>query len=125
MKFYLPSSQDLWLEFVKLAQGGSAWVYPDPTLWYPADPDSLKIWLVPGIAFTPEGSRIGFGQGHYDAWLGNQKGIFVGLAYELQIVSGFNPEPFDIPMDIVITESHSYVRPETSAELEVIRGGLL
>lgn len=62
------------------------------------------VWLVPGVAFSPIGVRLGRGKGYYDRLLENQKGLKIGIAWSCQIVSQLIPEPHDILMDKVVTE---------------------
>lgn len=78
----------------------------------PVRPD---IVVVPGIAFSYDGFRIGFGAGHYDraiaAWKadGSRARICVlGLAYDFQVVEAFPVEPHDQPLDGVVTESRAF-----------------
>ena len=52
--------------------------------------------IVPGLAWSNEGYRIGFGGGYYDRYLVNFKGDTVSFVYDFQIVPDFQPEPFDI-----------------------------
>ncbi|MCJ1970751.1 5-formyltetrahydrofolate cyclo-ligase [Pseudolactococcus carnosus] len=52
--------------------------------------------IVPGLAWSNAGYRIGFGGGYYDRYLANFKGDTVSLVYDFQIVPDFQPEPFDI-----------------------------
>ena len=56
--------------------------------------------LVPGIAFTKSGYRIGFGYGHFDRALVHlPKSKFIALAYQFQILEEeFHPDPWDIKM---------------------------
>lgn len=61
--------------------------------------------LVPGIAFTPTGHRIGYGGGFFDHFLATHVGRKIGLAFEIQLVPKFPIQPYDIPVDLVITES--------------------
>ena len=68
-------------------------------------PNEDAVALVPGIAFTREGYRIGYGGGYYDRFLASFKGTAVGLAFDLQIVPSFHHEPHDIPVAAVVTES--------------------
>src|SRR5574337_1217566 len=62
--------------------------------------DTLSITpdliIVPGLAWSNAGYRIGFGGGYYDRYLANFKGDTVSLVYDFQIVPDFQPEPFDI-----------------------------
>jgi 5-formyltetrahydrofolate cyclo-ligase len=70
--------------------------------------EKLDLILVPGIAFTPDGHRIGYGKGYYDALLKDMDAIKIGLAFEEQIVDDFPREDHDIPVDIVITDQNIY-----------------
>lgn len=65
--------------------------------------------LVPGVAFSTDGYRIGYGKGYYDRYLtANQKNkrlIPMGIAYSFQVVEAFETEPHDYPMRAVITDA--------------------
>ncbi len=80
---------------------------PKETL-YIANPNELELILVPGIAFTPKGGRIGMGKGFYDRFLSKTKAIKIALAYEEQISSTLPLEQHDIAMNIIITDKNIY-----------------
>ncbi len=69
----------------------------------------IDLFVVPGVAFDPEGWRLGFGKGYYDRLLSRaQPGAQrVGLAFELQIVPHCPRGPHDVPMDYVVTEERT------------------
>ncbi len=70
--------------------------------------EKIDICLVPGVAFSKNMQRIGFGKGYYDVFLQNFKGIKIGITYESLMVETIAPDEFDIPMDIIITEKSVY-----------------
>lgn len=71
----------------------------------PVDPASIDVVVVPGVGFDPRGYRLGYGGGYYDRFLPLcSNALFVGLAYEFQIVERIPNEDWDIRMDMVITE---------------------
>ena len=71
---------------------------------YNNSPDS--IILIPGIAFSVNGARIGFGKGYYDRYLSQKTFIAkIGVAYEWQTVRQWNTNKFDINMDMIVTEN--------------------
>lgn len=60
--------------------------------------------IVPGLAFTAEGLRLGQGGGHYDRWLGAHPGVLtIGLAWDVQVVDELPTEPHDHTMNAVVT----------------------
>lgn len=62
--------------------------------------------LVPGLAFTESGHRLGRGAGFYDRFLDSvPAALRVGIAFELQIKSQIPTEPHDATVDIILTES--------------------
>lgn len=67
---------------------------------YPKDIDLL---LVPGLAFTREGFRLGFGGGYYDRYLTNYNGKTLSLAFHFQVIPEFPIEKHDIPVSKIIT----------------------
>lgn len=70
------------------------------------DRDALVVF-VPGVLFDRLGNRLGRGGGWYDRALhelGNH-GVFVGLAYEFQVVDSLPAESWDRKVHFIITES--------------------
>ena len=65
--------------------------------------DEIDLMLVPGVAFTLCGQRLGFGGGFYDRVLANFDGFSVGLAYPFQICSELHTEAWDMNVDYVIS----------------------
>jgi 5-formyltetrahydrofolate cyclo-ligase len=61
--------------------------------------------LVPGLAFTEQGHRIGYGGGFYDHFLSGWPGSSCALAFEEQIVANlpFDPD-YDVAFGHIITE---------------------
>ncbi len=77
----------------------------------PILPDHAAI-LVPGLAFTKDGSRIGYGGGYYDGYLNRYKGmdIFtIGVAYEWQLMRELPMEANDVRVDAIATEEALYL----------------
>jgi 5-formyltetrahydrofolate cyclo-ligase len=98
---------------------------PDTTLvrnrfgiWEPAndaliDPKSLDVVLTPLVGFDDEGNRIGMGGGYFDrafAFLGRRQiwrhPKLIGLAFDCQRIGKISPNPWDIPLSCVITETY-------------------
>jgi 5-formyltetrahydrofolate cyclo-ligase len=68
--------------------------------------ERIDLFIVPGIAFGPDGARIGWGKGYYDATLATSPlATRVGYAYDCQIVDEVPRSPADAPMHFLITES--------------------
>ena len=78
----------------------------------PADAPETKphIVLVPGLAFTRTGDRLGRGKGFYDRYLANYPGIKIGLAFREQLLEDIPTEAHDVPMDLVACADGIYVR---------------
>ena len=69
-------------------------------------PDAL---IIPLVAFTPDGDRLGQGGGHYDRWLAaNGDTIPIGLAWDCQLADGLPCEPHDRPLHAVVTPTRYY-----------------
>ena len=66
---------------------------------------TADVCLVPGVAFTCTGWRIGYGGGYFDRFLDGFSGIPVGLAHEIQVVDRIPTDTHDRPVDHLITES--------------------
>ncbi|MFH4975688.1 hypothetical protein AB6A40_002397 [Gnathostoma spinigerum] len=69
---------------------------------------ALDLIIVPGMAFTAKGNRLGHGRGYYDRFLVEHKRIFgtypmmVGLALKEQICDSIPTTTDDIDMNIVL-----------------------
>lgn len=77
------------------------------------------IIIVPGIAFTKSGIRLGHGKGYYDRFIGNlptsqgtdciapsTRITTIGFCYDFQIVSNIPSEAHDVSMNYILTPSH-------------------
>ena len=65
------------------------------------DASQIDLIHVPGLAFTKEGYRIGYGGGYYDRYLENFAGHSLSTIYPCQ-VQEFNSEDHDIPVQEVL-----------------------
>ena len=76
---------------------------PEPIADAPVAEDETALVLMPGLAFDPQGHRIGYGGGFYDKFLSREgKHPTLALCYEFQMVEHLETEEFDIPVDTVI-----------------------
>ncbi len=65
------------------------------------EPSQIDLIHVPGLVFTREGYRIGYGGGYYDRYLENFAGHTMSTIYPCQI-QNFNSEDHDIPVQEVL-----------------------
>ena len=75
----------------------------------------LDMVFVPLVAFDLNGFRIGMGSGYYDrtfekrlAIKDTKSPVLIGLAYEFQKQECLNHQPWDVPLDMVVTELNTY-----------------
>lgn len=75
----------------------------------------LDLILIPLVAVDERGWRLGSGAGFYDRRLQHLKSgrrwrrpKLVGIAYEFQRVPHLDAQPWDVPLDAVITERRMY-----------------
>ncbi len=87
-----------------------SWMIPEPKQHCEPLPEgeNLDLMLVPGVAFSKEGFRIGYGKGFYDKAISELKTKTVGLAYDFQMVEAFAFDPWDQKLDAILTEKNSY-----------------
>ena len=66
-------------------------------------PKNIDLLFVPGLAYTREGFRLGFGGGYYDRYLTEYNGKTLSLAFHFQVIPQFPIEKHDIPVSKIIT----------------------
>ena len=70
------------------------------------DVSQIDLIHVPGLAFTREGYRIGYGGGYYDRYLKHFPGHTLSTVYPCQI-QDFIPENHDIPVQEVLIDERN------------------
>ena len=63
------------------------------------------IWLVPGVAFSPGGLRLGRGGGYYDRLLDSSNGVKIAVCFDCQLAEELPATRQDAKMDYILTES--------------------
>jgi len=77
---------------------------PEPIDEEPVADDPAALVLMPGLAFDPQGHRVGYGGGFYDRFLEKEPGHpTVALCYSFQVFPALDTEEHDIPVDCVIS----------------------
>lgn len=66
-------------------------------------PEEIDLALVPGVAFTPDGFRLGRGKGFYDRLLPKLKCPKYGVCFPFRIVPQLPVDPWDVKLDKVLT----------------------
>ncbi|NLV84069.1 MAG: 5-formyltetrahydrofolate cyclo-ligase [Spirochaetales bacterium] len=76
------------------------------SLWPKASIQDNTLILVPALAFTRSGERLGKGKGYYDRFLSEctERCIKLGVAFETQIVPALPVHPHDTKVDAIVTE---------------------
>jgi 5-formyltetrahydrofolate cyclo-ligase len=75
-------------------------------------PNEVEFALLPGVAFTREGARLGYGGGFYDKLLahldeGRQRPVLVAAAFSLQLVEQLPQEATDIKVGCIVIETET------------------
>ncbi len=72
------------------------------------EPRHLDLVLVPLVVADRSGNRLGHGAGYYDRTFAFRRRqaappLLVGLAHAFQVVERLEPEPWDVPLDMVVS----------------------
>jgi 5-formyltetrahydrofolate cyclo-ligase len=85
----------------KISQG--SWGVMEPVQGEPVGADEIDLMIVPGVAFTPKGERMGRGKGYYDRYLGREgfRAQTIGVCYAHQLIESLPVEAHDKRVDKV------------------------
>jgi len=76
---------------------------PEPIADGPVAADPTALVLMPGLAFDPDGHRLGYGGGFYDKFLAAEPDHpTLALCYDFQMLPHLDTESYDIPVDRVL-----------------------
>jgi 5-formyltetrahydrofolate cyclo-ligase len=91
--------------------------------WKPGEPLTAGVWdipipenrdivvpatvLAPVVGFDREHYRLGYGGGYFDRTLGalEPRPMAIGVGFSCQLIDTIYPQSFDIPMNLVVTET--------------------
>lgn len=101
-KVYGEEMKFLYLDDLNAVAKGYAGI-PEPIADEPVAQDETALVLMPGLAFDPQGHRIGYGGGFYDKFLAAEPNHpTLALCYEFQMLPKLDVEDHDIPVDAVL-----------------------
>ncbi len=73
--------------------------------------EEVAVVLVPGLAFTSTGKRLGRGAGFYDRFLGRfPHALRLGIGFEDQLTQTLPTDSWDQDLDVVMTDRAVYER---------------
>jgi 5-formyltetrahydrofolate cyclo-ligase len=71
----------------------------------------LDIVFFPLLGWDKHGGRLGMGAGYYDRAFADIEGpTLIGLAHQIQQVDKIPTDPWDIPLDLIVTDANIYHR---------------
>ena len=101
-KCYGDEMRFIFMDDLSMVEKGYANI-PEPIADEPIADDETALVLMPGLAFDPQGHRIGYGGGFYDKFLAKEPNHpTLALCYDFQMVEHLETEEFDIPVDTVL-----------------------
>ena len=101
-KCYGDEMRFIYLDDLSAVEKGYAGI-PEPIADDPVAHDETALVLMPGLAFTTTGQRIGYGGGFYDRVLSAEPDHpTLALCFDFQIQEEIPTEEFDMPVDLVL-----------------------
>ena len=101
-KVYGDEMKFIYLDDLSAVAEGYAGI-SEPIADGPVAEDQTALVLMPGLAFDPEGHRIGYGGGFYDKFLAAEpEHPTLALCYDFQMLPKLETEAFDMPVDCVL-----------------------
>lgn len=101
-KCYGDEMKFIFLDDLSKVEKGYAGI-PEPIADGPVADDETALVLMPGLAFDPQGHRVGYGGGFYDKFLAAEPDHpTLALCYAFQMLPSLETEEHDIPVDYVL-----------------------
>lgn len=93
----------------------------DPGAPFPIAPEMVDVVVVPGLAFTPTGKRLGRGGGWYDRFLAGvgPRCVSIGVCFDEQLVDELPVEPHDVSVGWVVTPTCTFAVDERLGRREL------
>ena len=66
--------------------------------------DTPEVIFVPLVACDENKNRLGFGKGYYDKYMSGKTVLKIGLCYDFQVTDEIAAQPWDVPLDMIVTE---------------------
>ncbi|MEL3957869.1 5-formyltetrahydrofolate cyclo-ligase [Caldifermentibacillus hisashii] len=108
----IPSSRALQFytihNFSEVEKGYFGLYEPLPKKAEKTDPAKIDLLFVPGLAFTKNGFRLGYGGGYYDRFLPNFTGESIVLSFQEQLVDWLPFEEYDYQLKKILTDDNMY-----------------
>lgn len=103
-RLLLPRVADGDMEFCDYAPDGmrrGAYGIAEPVSDVCCLPADIDFMVVPGVAFTPDGGRLGRGGGYYDRYMSREgfRAFRAGVCFAVQCVDRLPLEPHDLHVD--------------------------
>lgn len=101
MEFYFIKNFDF------LEKGSFGIPEPDPLRCRQVRDLRNSLLIAPGLSFSPNGDRLGYGKGYYDRFLDSYSGKAVGMCYQNLVKFNLPVDENDRRIDILITEKYT------------------
>ena len=103
----VPRIEDEVMNFYDISEGVTTGAFGimEPVATTPIAPSEIDVMVVPGVAFTQYGARLGRGKGFYDKYLSHNgfRAYTVGVCYPCQLVEELPTEEHDKLLDLVVS----------------------
>lgn len=67
--------------------------------------ERVDLCFIPMLACDKNKNRLGYGKGYYDKFLATHPCLKIGLCYDFQVVDEILANEWDVPLDIIVTNS--------------------
>jgi 5-formyltetrahydrofolate cyclo-ligase len=96
---FIPVALESWDDLIK-----NEWGVPEPRNFKETDISIIECVVLPALALSPDGVRLGRGMGFYDRFLEKTHATTIGAIFDFQIIEQIPSDPWDKPVDIIASE---------------------